>query len=348
MRTRLLIAAAAALLTALAPAPVLAQDVQTDGQRLPSFSTLITIDFPGGTLPEFAESFKDAANGPVNFVFRQESAQFRVPAIKLEQVALKNAVDIALTRIAPISVTRDGIELDGHLGYELVQQDVRSAPVIVADVLTAAPFRTSFNPVRLTFDISDLASDEASRYTGIRLDTIASAIDQMLSLGTDNPPDIEYGFHPETSLMIVLAPNPDTADEIRQLVEQLRNQAFDRTRFAAAERRLKIQGLITALESESAGFESDTYPLRNELNNNRDLRITDQMDEPMRAEREQLRDQIQAQLDVLYDQMSVRRAKIRVLSRYADLLNGDAPPLTALRITQDFREIASEVPAGSE
>lgn len=81
------------------PEPAAVPTRQTGAQmaaaRTPDTSPLITLRFPGGTLPEYVQAVKLASDGdPINVVIRGEAGDVRVPQVFLERVSARSALEL--------------------------------------------------------------------------------------------------------------------------------------------------------------------------------------------------------------------------------------------------------------
>lgn len=232
-RLKLLIPLSLACL-ALAPVARAAENVER-----PNDSTLVTLNFPGGTLEEFVQALETASEGPVNLVM-PGYGNVPVPAIRVTQVNLAQVFG-AITNADP------------RIRFQPASRDTSSTvwAVQLADHRTTQQIARSFSVERLLekYSINDITTAIKTAWDMMR-EADGASLPSSSRYWIEVAPPPELRFHQETQLLIIRG-TPDDLNQATNVIEQLsppRNTESPAAR--SPEEIAAIQKIKTDLEVE--------------------------------------------------------------------------------------------------
>ncbi len=184
---------------------------QAAASRTQDTSPLLTLRFPGGSLPEYAQAVKLASEGsPVNVVIRGEADDVRIPQVFLERVSARSAlelvtgsytindlpvrVDLSIPGAFPNAFTGPGepiylIEVRRETGRRTLQtgrlMPAETLVVSIRDLITPLPGEPADSP--------------------LPREAVLTAIETALTTATPDA-DPAVRFHEDTGLVIMNAP----------------------------------------------------------------------------------------------------------------------------------------------
>lgn len=157
--------------------------------RTPLEETIADVNFPGGTIGQYVEYLRSVTpDNAVNVVTEDEVAQARVPAIRLKNVTVGQAVDVLET------ISGDGREIETKtaftngssamvysLRYSRVHQPPPQSPISV-------------------FQVSDIIDAGNGGAGTMPVNTLLTALEQAMTMVGGEPPEMKY--HPDSGLLL--------------------------------------------------------------------------------------------------------------------------------------------------
>ncbi|HRQ71695.1 MAG TPA: hypothetical protein PLU35_01570 [Phycisphaerales bacterium] len=207
--------AAPALTAQPEPAPAGARPTgeQIAPARTRDTSALITLRFPGGSLPEYVQAVKLASqDNPVNVVIRGEAGDVRLPQVFLERVSIRSALELVTGNYAidDLAVRAD-LSIKGALPDPFAGP---GEPIYLIEVRRDTGRRTTptgrLMPAEtLVVSIRDLITplpgDPAN--SAMSRESVLTAVEAALTTAAaDSEPTVR--FHEDTGLVILNAPQP--------------------------------------------------------------------------------------------------------------------------------------------
>ncbi|MCW5777032.1 MAG: hypothetical protein KIS87_11385 [Phycisphaeraceae bacterium] len=176
-------------------------------------SPLITLRFPGGSLPEYVQAVKLASqDNPVNVVIRGEAGDVRLPQVFLERVSIRSALELVTGNYAidDLAVRAD-VSIQGAFPDPFAGP---GEPIYLIEVRRDTGRRTTptgrLMPAEtLVVSIRDLITplpgDPAN--SAMSRESVLTAVEAALTTAAaDSEPTVR--FHEDTGLVILNAPQP--------------------------------------------------------------------------------------------------------------------------------------------
>lgn len=186
-------------------------------QQRPETGPMVSVDFKGGTLQEFATALRASTSEPVNISLQGDAAAVTVEPMSLRNVSVESALRGALgARINQNQFLPDGSSV--IIKFDQVQSGPSDSPVYVVTRSPGVEFRGGMP--QSTIDVISI-----QRLVGgdqpLTPDIVLSAIDAGLSLqdrGETPRPDIK--FHRDSGLLLVHG-NPAHVSLVDEIIKRM-------------------------------------------------------------------------------------------------------------------------------
>ncbi|MCL4742695.1 MAG: hypothetical protein KJZ54_10885 [Phycisphaerales bacterium] len=186
---------------------------QIAAARTQDTSPLITLRFPGGSLPEYVEAVKLASrDNPVNVVIRGEADDVRVPQVFLERVSAQSALELVagIHMLGDLAV-RTELTIPGSFpgGFAGPGEPIYLLEVRRDTARRASPAAMPMPSQTLVVSIRDIISPLPGEPSELAMprEAVLTAIEAALTT-TAAEADPSVRFHEDTGLVILHAP-PD-------------------------------------------------------------------------------------------------------------------------------------------
>jgi len=232
--------------------------------------TLISVDFPGGTVGEYIETVKEAAKKAqieVNVICPAEAREVQVSPIALRSVTLRTAMDSLCAAFAGntqvmFDSTSVGKEPNEYPTFALRMSTSNRAPQYAPDASGKLRPVTGNVPFINVLGVRDLieppVGTAATASTRVTKETLLEAVNAAFSLQKDEAPP-EILFHADTGLLIVRGTNQQNAlasmvlERIRDDLKQRREQSALRSG-SGAERARRLASVMARLDVAKAEY----------------------------------------------------------------------------------------------
>ncbi len=320
---------AAALITALAllgavPSSSLAQ---TDSaQTQPSVG--VNVDFPGGTMEAYVEALRASSASPINVIFRNEAASLPVPKVKLRNVSVGTALEVAVPqRGAWVEMNDDGSMTEYVRGIDMIDahsptvpEGYRPEPAFVINASQRVRDRGGIHgargakPTRIEiFSLGGAAEGPAQTRDLLHAVDLALDLDQ-------SPQKAEIKLHEDTMLLIARGTDAQI-DAVNDVILRMQDNKANRLR-ESQKRALQISPLRARLIERRADVE--------ELEIKRDLLAQDLIETNRLVEQEMIPPsalrEADGELRITSSRLEGARARLQAVSdEFAALMGeGDA------------------------
>lgn len=275
-------------------APALAQLDEREGPRV------VNVSFRGGTLDQYIDVLRAAmAPRPVNVVLRGDAAEFLVPEIQLEGVALDTAIRLVLPQAqAGVYALPDGTQKSYvyELGFTRGKDGYQEAWTIGATLHDANQPQQGViaGPAERQLEIFSLSEILKGPFT---IEDVISAVETAVGLQETSSQAAQLRYHADTGLLILNG----SADQITT-ARRVINSIYDTAEVSTNER--------AELEIEIINMENRVTHLRYGVRE-REIKLqvaADQLEEVERHRAEAL----VSDADVRRQQFAVEEASVRV------------------------------------
>jgi len=242
---------------------------QIAAARTQDTSPLITLRFPGGTLPEYVQAVKSASEGgPINVVIRGEAGDVRVPQVFLERVSARSALELVSgTHMIGDLAVRTELTIPGSFPGGFTGP---GEPIYLLEVRREAVRRASFASMpmpsqTLVISIRDIISALPGEPQELAMprEAVLTAIEAAPTT-TAAEADPSVRFHEDTGLVILHAP-PDALSAAQSAIHAISADLSRRremirahsSRSAAelAKLELELADAATQVELQGVGLE---------------------------------------------------------------------------------------------
>lgn len=232
---------------ALTATPALAQADPAEHSGVDE--SLITIEFPGGTLGDFVERLRDRSNEPLNVLLQGGAERVPLSSFHLDSVETAAAIQLA-TRMTEagqtIRLSFDMLDNSGRAVYLVTATETgrRSSGHIPRDVLV----------VSLRELTTTLPGDPPELI--VAAETVLTAVETALMVADADEKDSKIQYHPDSGLLIMaaevraLSAASEVIERIRSDVRERRSRAIEQQQIQGLTNPLQLQEHLADIEAE--------------------------------------------------------------------------------------------------
>jgi hypothetical protein len=230
-------------------------------RQAPQESTVVTLDFRGGTLQEFVAALRAATKDPVNVVLQGEANKISVDPMQLRDVTPEAAIQAALTpRNRSWEAMPDGSQR--MILLETVRPDSQTMPVHTVGVRVERGSQPPGSPAAVAAEVFSIQrlvrGDEGSGLAAVPESVVLSAIDAGLKLTRQGEPKPQIEYHKDSGLLLVRG----QVSDVRMIQEIIRKMGEDQGRRASDTRQKRKAEVRLEAEIQKAKIMGDMSKAR--------------------------------------------------------------------------------------